>query len=363
LDKVTSIGQYAFSGCTKLNGSLTLPNVESIGNYAFQGCTSLTGVSLGSVESIGTNAFSGCTFTRVTFTQVTGNANVFQGAGANVSNCALELAAGQTGVTALNSQLKWAGVVWKSIKVGGVQYTTVGNEVCELENGLPVKTIDGTRYVVIDGEADADVTRGVITTAYSNNYENFCVVNNLKQEPRLQNKSSVALALSNSDYDTGSITLMVKDAKTIGEKAFYECDRLKEVSLPAATSIEKYAFASCYYVDHITVGSIGSGNIAIGRNAFGNCGLHTINHTTNGTLIFRQPVTSITGSGGLGLYETSQWKLTLANGQQHMDENDSYDVLTPNGENVATATSSDIREKRKWAGEVWKSIMVTNGSN
>ena len=94
-NSVTNIGDEAFSGCTDLasivvesgntkydsrdncNGIIetatktlivgckktTIPNsVTSIGSYAFYGCTGLASVTIGnSVTSIGDNAFSGCT--------------------------------------------------------------------------------------------------------------------------------------------------------------------------------------------------------------------------------------------------------------------------------------------------------------
>ena len=60
-NSVTSIGYYAFYGCSGLT-ELTLPNsVTSIGYYAFYGCSGLTELTLpDSVASIGDGAFICC---------------------------------------------------------------------------------------------------------------------------------------------------------------------------------------------------------------------------------------------------------------------------------------------------------------
>ena len=58
---VTSIGSYAFSGCSGLTGVTIPEGVTSIGNEAFYGCIGLTGVTIpSSVASLGDDAFFGC---------------------------------------------------------------------------------------------------------------------------------------------------------------------------------------------------------------------------------------------------------------------------------------------------------------
>lgn len=58
---VTTIGEYAFYGCTGLT-SIPIPNsVKKIGNSAFSGCTGLTSLVVPySVTTIGSSAFYGC---------------------------------------------------------------------------------------------------------------------------------------------------------------------------------------------------------------------------------------------------------------------------------------------------------------
>ena len=60
-NSVTSIGGYAFYGCSSLTGVMIPNSVTSIGDDAFSGCTGLTNVTISnSVTSIGASAFSGC---------------------------------------------------------------------------------------------------------------------------------------------------------------------------------------------------------------------------------------------------------------------------------------------------------------
>jgi hypothetical protein len=77
---VTSIGDYAFDGCSSLTSITISDSVTSIGYSAFFGCSSLTSVTIpDSVTSIGYSAFSNCSsLTNITIpdsvTSVGGNA-------------------------------------------------------------------------------------------------------------------------------------------------------------------------------------------------------------------------------------------------------------------------------------------------
>ena len=60
-DSVTTIGDYAFRGCSSLTSIVIPDGVTTIGTSAFGGCTSLTSIVIpDSVTTIGADAFYGC---------------------------------------------------------------------------------------------------------------------------------------------------------------------------------------------------------------------------------------------------------------------------------------------------------------
>ena len=95
---VTSIGDFAFSGCSGLTRVTIGDNVTSIGSYAFSGCNGITSVTIpDSVTSIEDGAFFLCSgLTRVTIP------NGVTSIGEN----AFEYCNGLTGVTFIGKTLQ-----------------------------------------------------------------------------------------------------------------------------------------------------------------------------------------------------------------------------------------------------------------
>ena len=58
-DRVTTINDYAFYGCTALT-TVNFPAVTNLGTYAFYGCTALTTADFSAVESLQRAAFYNC---------------------------------------------------------------------------------------------------------------------------------------------------------------------------------------------------------------------------------------------------------------------------------------------------------------
>lgn len=263
--KVTSIGVVAFANCTSLTGTLNLENVNSIGQGAFVSCSGLTGISsLGSVDtiesetfrncssldgelnlpnvtSIGESSFSGCNFTEVTFGKVvTTYNNAFTGA--TVSNCDLELAAGQSGVTTENGNLMWAGAEWNSITIGNVPLTVVGNEI----------------YAVIDGSlTDYQSVKNQVTTALAADIYNLYVANGLATYSNQGSAGSVVgEAIRICGAADGSISLVLDDRITaIPTGAFTNCKALNSVVAKKVATIGNGAFYECTNITAITFGT------------------------------------------------------------------------------------------------------------
>nr|WP_319488546.1 leucine-rich repeat protein [uncultured Caproiciproducens sp.] len=137
---VSSIGDYAFMGCTGLTG-ITIPNnVSSIGDFAFMGCTGLTGITIpNNVSSIGDSTFYNCTG----LTGITIPNNV-----SSIGDSAFMSCTGLTGITIPNNVSSIGDFAFMGCT--GLTGITIPNNVSSIGDST-FYNCTGLNYVVIKG--------------------------------------------------------------------------------------------------------------------------------------------------------------------------------------------------------------------
>ncbi|MCI5681128.1 MAG: leucine-rich repeat protein, partial [Bacteroidales bacterium] len=219
-NSVTSIGDWAFRGCTGLI-SITIPNsVTSIGLEAFGGCTGLTSITIpNSVTSIGSNAFEGCTgLTSITIPN-------------SVTSIGFRAFKGCTGLTSIT--------IPNSV-------TSIGDWAFEGCTGLTSITIPDsvTSIDAFDGCTGlTSITIPDSVTSIGDWAFNDC---------------------------TGLTSITIPDSVTsIGKWAFWDCTGLTSITIPnSVTSIGYWAFKGCTGLTSIT---IPNSVTSIGYRAFEGC--------------------------------------------------------------------------------------------
>ncbi len=281
-NSVTSIGYGAFSGCSGLtsvtvdknNGTYDSRNncnaiietstnklivgcknttignsVSSIGEYAFEGCSGLTSVTIGnSVTSIGSGAFEGCSgLTSVTF---------------NAEKC--------TEMGSYNYPVFRDCTNLKSLTIGN-KVTTIPDYAFKDCSGLTSVTIPNS--VTSIGDCVFSGCTGLTTMTIPNSvttigYSAFSVCSGLTSVTIPNSVTSIGdCAFCDC---TGLTFVSIPNSVTaIGEYAFSNCSGLTSVTIPnSVTSIGDCAFSSCSGLTSVT---IGNSVTSIGKYAFSNC--------------------------------------------------------------------------------------------
>ena len=222
LFSVTTIGDDAFSGCSKLT-SVTIPeSVTSIGDRAFENCRSLPSVTIPkSVTSFGESAFECCT----SLTSVTISEGV-----TSIGNKAFYECTSLTSVT-----------IPKSV-------TSVGIRAFFDCDSLSSITIDG----------------GVTSMGVSA----FLGCDSLTSLTIAEGVTSIGVNAFAGCTSLPSVTIP-ESVTSIGAGAFLGCDSLTSLTIAeGVTSIGENAFAGCSKLTSVT---IPESVTSIGTNAFNDC--------------------------------------------------------------------------------------------
>ena len=283
---VTSIGDYAFGHCTRLE-SITIPDrVTSIGVGAFYGCTKLTSITIPDrVTSIGVGAFFGCTkLTSITIPDM---------------------------VTSIGDNAFESCTGLESITIGG-RVTSIGFAAFNACTGLTSITIPSS--VTSIGDAAFSLCTGLTDITVDSNNLYYC-----SESGVLFNKNKTALIC----YPAGKTDSSYKipdEVTSIEYAAFEECTGLTSIYIPdGVTSIGDYAFERCTGLESITIPDRVT---SIGYAAFNYCSGLTSIYIPDGISIGQHAIPStaakityIVNSDG----SVTITKIELTNGQNKVD--------------------------------------------
>ena len=272
-NSVTSIGNYAFSGCSGLI-SITIPNsVTSIGEYAFSGCSGLTSITIpNSVTSIGEYAFKYCS----SLTSVTIPNSVM-----SIGRSAFWGCSGLNSVTIPNSVTSIGDYAFRGCS--GLTSVTIPNSVTSIGD-YAFEACSGLTSVVWNAKNCADFRGSGYAPFYNikSQITSFTFGSEVEHIPAylcygMENLTSVTIpnnVTSIGDYAfrgcSGLTSVTIGNSVTsIGDWAFRACSGLTSVTIPnSVTSIGDYAFRGC---SGLTAVTIGNSVTSIGKYAFGGC--------------------------------------------------------------------------------------------
>ena len=242
---VTSIGEWAFSGCTGLT-SIEIPNsVTSIGGFAFQGCTGLTSITITNrVTSIGNRAFQSCTgLKKIDIPD-------------SVTSIGYEAFWGCTGLTSITIPDSVTSISWGIFRdCTGLTSITIPNSVTSIGSGafsgctsltsvaIPdsVTSIGGGAFSGCTSLESINIDSGYWGSIYSYAFQGC----------------------------TSLETVNMVSCRSISEYAFQGCTVLKNLTLPSnLQTIGQFAFEKCTSLETLTI----PGNVSeIGNSTFSGC--------------------------------------------------------------------------------------------
>ena len=255
-NSVKSIGDYAFEGCSGLT-SITIPNsVTSIGNYAFRGCSGLTSVTIpNSVRGIGRGAFKGCSNLSSVTVERSKPYGISDDTFSNRANATLYVP--KSGKSIYESAAYWNE--FKEIVGTDVPVITFAD--------ANVKAICVTNWD-IDRDRELDYAEAASVTNLGEVFKGNTQITSFDELQYFTGLTSIGYYAFQGCSSLTSITIP-NSVTSIGYYAFQGCSRLTSMTIPnSVTSIGYYAFRYCSRLTSVT---IGNSVTSIGQEAFYEC--------------------------------------------------------------------------------------------
>ena len=274
-DSVTTIGEWAFSGCSSLTSAIIPDSVTTIGDGAFYRCSSLTSIIIpDSVTTIGNWAFEGCSsLISVTIPDsVTsiGDGAFFGCTGELVVNCNIPDASYFDSSTFYGSQFTSVTIGDSVTTIGSFAFSfcssltsvTIGDSVTTIRDGVFFGCDSLAKF---NGKFVSEDGRCLIVDDTLMSFAIGCGATEYVIPP------SVTVIGHYAFYRCFSLTsVTIPDSvTTIGHQSFNQCTGLTSVVIPdSVTIIYGYAFSGCNSLTSVT---IPDSVTTIGNAIFGHC--------------------------------------------------------------------------------------------
>ena len=258
-DGVTSIGDWAFSGCSNLTSVVIPDSVTSIGDWAFSNCTSLTSVTIGnSVTSIGSGTFGGCSG----LTSITIPDSV-----TSIGNHAFRVCSGLTSATIGNRVASIGKYAFDCCK--GLTSITIPDSVTSIGDYAFCDCSKLQDIYITDIAAWCNISGLYNLMEYGTSNKNLYLNNELVTSITIPDGVTEIPSYAFSGCSSLTSVTIPDSVTSIGDWAFSGCTGLTSITIPdSVTSIGDSAFYNC---DSLTNVTIGNSVTSIGDSAFYNC--------------------------------------------------------------------------------------------